>query len=227
MNCPPRASAANGVDRQDEAPYRFTDSVTTGTWPFQSTVTTNYKVARLFTKDGASDQTVHAQLDAAFDEVTTDHRMRGVANCLAIFQEVPANRIGEVYPQGNPGVRVVADCSIVKSVRTGAQIYSENLADAIYDYLTARDGAGFPYGAGYAESQVNLASFQSYANLSDEAVAKKAGGTEPRYRVTGAPFGENPHGEVQPGMVGQCRVRHARLPEPWCSSGSGQGRGRR
>lgn len=191
-----------------EAPYRFTDSVTTGTWPFQSTVSTDYKVARLFTKNGAPDQTVHAQLDAAFDEVTTDHRMRGVANCLAIFQEVPTNRIGEVYPQGNPGVRVVADCSIVKSVRTGAQIYSENLADAIYDYLTARDGAGFPYGAGYAESQVNLASFQSYANLSDEAVAKKAGGTEPRYRVTGG-YGLNE--EMREVLSRMCRAGDADL----------------
>ncbi len=170
-----------------EAPYRFTHSVTTGSWPFQSTTTTNYKVARILFRTGTANQTAYSELISAFPGlVTADHRLRGVATCLAIFQEVPGEKIGEVYPQGNPGVRIVGDMSLVKSVRTGARIYSDNPADCIYDYLTGRDGAGFAYGAGLSESQINLASFQSFANLCDEAVPKKGGGAIKRYRLAGA-----------------------------------------
>lgn len=167
-------------------PYQFTHSVTTGTWPFQSTTTTAYKVARIFIKDGAANQTAWDQLIAAFPGLyTANHRLRGVAKLLAIFEEVPAEKIGEVYPQGNPGVRIVADMSLVKSVRTGARIFSDNPADCIFDYLTGKDGAGFPYGAGIPESKVNLASFHAFANLCDEAVPKKGGGTIKRYRIAG------------------------------------------
>lgn len=157
-----------------DAPYIFTTD--DGTY---------YEVAKLYFKLGTASQTVHSVLDTAFPEVTSDHRLRGVANCLAVFQEVPSEKVGEVYPQGNPGVRVVANMSLVKSVRTGATIYSNNPADVIYDYLTGVDGAGFPYGAGKLESQIDLASFQAFADLCDELVPLKAGGTAKRYTING------------------------------------------
>lgn len=167
------------------SPYQFSQTVTSGSWPFQSTTTTNYDVARVYFKTGTSSQTVHSALDSAFPEVTSDHRLRGVANCLAVFQEVPSDKIGEVYPQGNPGVRVVMDASLVKSVRTGSRIFSDNPADVIYDYLTGVDAAGFPYGAGKLESQVDLASFQAFATLCDELVPLKGGGSAKRYTING------------------------------------------
>lgn len=141
------------------------------------------KVARLLFKDGASGQTVHSVLDTAFASVTSDHRLRGVANALATFQEVNPEDVSTVYPNYIPQVRVVMDASIVKSVRTGSMIYSDNAGDVIYDFLTAVDGAGFPYGAGFAESEIDLASFQAFANLSDQPVDLKAGGTVDRYKI--------------------------------------------
>lgn len=143
----------------------------------------NGKVVRIFFKMGEANQTVHSQLDAAFTEVTPNHRMRGVANCLAIFQEVDGSEITKVYPQLNPNVRVVMDASILKSVRTGADIWSDNPADAVYDYLVGVDGAGFAYGAGYHVSQIDKASFEAFADMCDEAVPLKAGGTIKRYRL--------------------------------------------
>lgn len=148
------------------------------------------KAVRVYFKMGGSDQTVHDVLDANFTQVTPDYRLRGVANCLAIFKEVGSDKIGEVYPQGNPSVRVVMAASLVKSVRTGARIYSTNPADCIYDYLTARDGSGFPYGGGFLESQIDLASFQAFANLCDEPVAQKDGSFAPRYTLNGG-YGMN------------------------------------
>lgn len=165
-------------------------------------------LVRVLFKMGTSSQAVHSVLDSVFTEVTPAHRLRGVANCLATFQEVAAERIGEVYPQGNPGVRVVADFSLVKSVRTGARSYSDNPADVIYDYLTGVDDAGFPYGAGLLEGQIDLASFQAFANLCDQLVAKKGGGFIKRYRLAGG-FGLNE--EMRSVMQRMCRTCDADL----------------
>lgn len=147
-------------------------------------------VAMLLTKNGASSQTAFSPLVSAFSQITANHRNRGSAQILGMFKEVDSAAIGRVYPQGEPNIRVVIDSSIVKNVRTGVRGYSQNLADAIYDYLTGRDDAGFPYGAGFLESQINLASFQDYANVAAQAVPLKAGGSEPRYRISGG-FGMN------------------------------------
>lgn len=142
--------------------------------------------ARLLFKYGLPSQSAHAELVSAFPGVvTSDHRLRGVANVLTRFDEVVAEKIPEVYPQGNPSVRIVANCSLVKSVRTGTTVYSNNPADVIYDYLTAVDGAGFAYGAGKLESQIDLASFQAFADLCDELVPLKAGGAAKRYTING------------------------------------------
>ena len=160
--------------------------------------------ARLLFKMGASDQTVHSVLDDAFDSVGTDHRLRGVANVLAVFLEVKPEDVADVYPNYIPQVRIVMDSSLVKDVRTGLRGYSDNLADVIYDYLTGVDGAGFPYGAGYSESEVDLASFQAFAELCDEPVPLKAGGSVARYIAAGG-YGLNEEmRDVLPRMLRAC-----------------------
>lgn len=161
-------------------------------------------VAQLKFKLDTADQTAHAELVSAFPSVTTDHRLRGVANLLARFREVNADLIAAVYPNYVPQVRVVADMSLVKSVRTGARIFSSNFADVIYDYLTAVDGAGFSYGAGYSESEVDLPSFQAFADLCAEPVELKGGGTVARYIAAGS-YGLNEEmRDVLPRMLRAC-----------------------
>lgn len=155
-------------------------------------------------KMGTAGQFAESLLTAAFPEVTSAHRLRGVAYVTAVFEEVAKDEISTVYPTGNPNVRVVADCSLVKSVRTGAQIYSDNNSDCIYDYLTARDGAGFPYGSGYLESQIDLASFQAFADVCDEPVPLKAGGTTKRYLLWGGFALTEQQREVLPRMLASC-----------------------
>src|SRR5690606_31902850 len=54
-----------------EDPYRFTHSVTTGTWPFQSTTTTSYKVARILFRDGSGGQSAYSELISAFPGLVT------------------------------------------------------------------------------------------------------------------------------------------------------------
>lgn len=162
------------------------------------------KVAQLFFKMGTDNQTVHAELDAAFATVTTDHRLRGVANLLARFREVAADQIGRVYPNYIPQARIVMDASLVKDVRTGNRGFSANPADVIYDYLTGVDGAGFPYGAGYSESDIDLPSFQAFADLCAQPVPLKGGGSVARYLLAGG-YGLNEEmRDVLPRMLRAC-----------------------
>lgn len=143
-------------------------------------------VASILVRDGSSGQTVIPTLPATFPGlVTAAHRLRGIAYALTIFGEVPRDQIAEVYGNGEPQLRCVIRASLVKLVRTGVIGYSDNPADCIYDYLTGRDDAGFAYGAGYSEDQIDLSSFQAFADLCDELVPLKAGGYIKRYRLWG------------------------------------------
>lgn len=161
-------------------------------------------VAQIIYKLGIDDQLVHPELDAAFSSVNASHRLRGVANCLAIFREVYPELISTVYPNYIPNVRTVADMSLVKSVRTGQRVYSDNAGDVIYDYLTGVDGAGFPYGPGYREDQIDLDSFQRFADLSDELVPLKGGGEVRRYRLWGGYALNEEMRSVLPRMLSAC-----------------------
>ena len=158
----------------------------------------------IFYKMGTSTQTVHNALDIAFTDVGANHRLRGIANALCAFFEVPQDQIANVYPQMNPSLRVVMRASLVKSVRTAARIWSQNPADVVYDYLTAEDDAGFPYGSGFPESAIDLTTFQTFADLSDEDVDKKGGGTIKRYTANGG-YGLNEEmRDVLPRMLSSC-----------------------
>lgn len=156
-------------------------------------------------KMGTASQTVHQQLDDAFAVVGENHRLRGVANLLAVFSETSAPEdVPIIYPQYIPNVRVVIEASIVKSVRSGIRGYSDNAGDVIYDYLTGVDEAGFAYGGGFLESQIDLASFQAFANISDQPVDLKAGGTVQRYNIAGG-YGLNEQmRSVLPRMLAAC-----------------------
>ncbi len=84
-------------------------------------------------KQGAAAQTVFADLDAAFTQVTSAHKLQGYAHLLAQFEEVEQEEISEVYGTGNPTVRVVMDASKIEDVRTAVVAWSDNPANAIFD----------------------------------------------------------------------------------------------
>lgn len=156
----------------------------------------------IFFRLGSPDQGAYPQLTSAFPGAVTEaHRLRGVADVLTIFQETPSELISEIYPRLNPSVRLVIDASMVHSVRTGEYIWSDNNSDCIYDFLTARDGAGFPYGAGWDADQVDLPSFQHYADVCDEQVPLKGGGTVDRYNLWGGYNMNQQIREVLPDML--------------------------
>lgn len=188
-----RIAVVDGLNRVASDPYVYLDDNSTAIYP-----------VRIYSKLGTDDEAVYPALTAAFTAVTTAHRLRGMASILAVFDEVPSDDIANVYPQFNPQVRAIIDASIVKSVRTGADMWSDNNADGIYDYVTGRDGAGIPWGCGYAESRIDLPSFQRFADICDEIVPLKGGGFVKRYRMWGGFSLTEKHKEVLPRMLAAC-----------------------
>lgn len=85
-----------------------------------------------------------------------------------------------VYPNGIPPTLFDVHGKELFDFRDGTTGYSENVALAIYDYLTNKE-----YGLGAESTEINLPSFIAAANTCDENVSLKAGGTEDRYTVNG------------------------------------------
>lgn len=137
---------------------------------------------------GTDDQPAHSALTAAFPEqITSAHRCRGIANVLCRYKEVPADKFSKVYPNGPPGYRAVIDASLVYDPREDdhdaddedSWEWSDNAALCILDYLTHADGMGRP------RSMFSEASFAAAADICDEDIPLKDGGTEKRYRLSG------------------------------------------
>lgn len=107
---------------------------------------------------------------------TADHRLDGLANSVLVANPVGEKYFSQYYPTGVPQLRVVIWSSLVYDPRTGLTGFSRNPALCIRDYLTNPDGFGLP------TSRINEASFSAYADICDQLVPLKAGGTEPRYQ---------------------------------------------
>ena len=106
-------------------------------------------------KDGRDDQTVSTLMTGSIGSSwTSNHRLQGVAY-LAVKLPFDA----DAYEGGVPTVTAVMDGKIIRStanLSTTTSGADQNPADVIHDYLTNSE-----YGKGLADSDLNLASFQS------------------------------------------------------------------
>jgi hypothetical protein len=131
---------------------------------------------------GASSQTADATMVLGWTGVwTSDHRLRGIAYIVATFSSPSSEKYLEVFPEGyNTPITAVARLSKVLDTRTGVTAWSENPAMILRDYLTHPDGY-----RRLTADDIDVPSFNAFANLCDEPVALAAGGTEPSYRAWG------------------------------------------
>lgn len=136
----------------------------------------------MHTFSGSADQAASALMLADWPGTwSTDHRLRGVAYLLVVFRSPPSDKYLEVFPEGsNTPARTVARLSPVLDTRTGAMAWSDNPALCIADYLTHPDGY-----RRLTRDDLDTASWEAFANLCDESVPLAAGGSEPRYRLSG------------------------------------------
>jgi hypothetical protein len=140
----------------------------------------------LFPQSGTASQTAHTSLTAALSTVwTSAHRLRGVANVLMQCKSIAQKNFLTVYPNGIPAFRTVIRGAKVYDPRDGGQVeatpstwtWSENAILAVRDYLTHADGYGL------ATSLVANETWTTAANIADENITLKSGGTEKRYRI--------------------------------------------
>lgn len=111
---------------------------------------------------------------------TSAHRLRGIAYWRAEFHSPSPEDFQKVFPDGyNTAVRAVCRLSRVWDPRSNVTAWSDNAALCILDYLTHPDG--------YSRSldDIDVPSFEVFADICDENVGLAGGGSEKRYRLWG------------------------------------------
>lgn len=152
--------------------------------------------ARILTRAGTADQAALSEMTAAFPTFwTANHRLRGIAyGWVRMFSQ--ADSLPQVWPESyNTPFRWTIRAAKVYDPRDAAQsaadpstwVYSDNAALCILDYLTHPDGFGESF------EEIDSASFAAMADVCDQDVALKGGGTEKRYRLWGGyEFNDDP-----------------------------------
>lgn len=126
---------------------------------------------------GTEDQPAFAEMVSAFPgKWTTNHKLRGVAAVMAKLNGVSQTDLAKVYPNGyRTAINVEAETTKVYDPRNATTAFSRNLALCLRDYCTSDDGARIQ------PALIDEASFAVAANICDEVVPTKAGGTVERY----------------------------------------------
>lgn len=131
--------------------------------------------ASVFKHLGASDQAADADLVADSQAGwSANHRLRGIAY---VHQRLRFD--SEKFPFGRPKLRALVKGRKVFDPRTSTTAWSDNAALCLRDYLT------HPLGLGLAASDIDDDAVKAAANVCDEAVSLKGGGSEKRYTANG------------------------------------------
>ncbi|CAK0779037.1 hypothetical protein CCP3SC15_610018 [Gammaproteobacteria bacterium] len=130
--------------------------------------------------DGTPGQAVQADLNTMLPEYwTSNHKLsnRALAYLLLVWD-------GEVWAEGQPEVSFLVRGKPLYDPRTSSTAYSSNAALVIADYLTDQI-----YGLGYTWASIDVTDqpggLHWAADVCDENVTLRAGGTEKRYTIDG------------------------------------------
>lgn len=162
---------------------------------------------RVLNYEGGTGQLASTPLVNAFPgQWTTNHRLRGCAYSVLRCAAVQEQNFQKVFPTGVPGLRVRVKQSKVYDGRDATQNpaseatwkYSDLAGPCIADHLTYKRGFRIP------RSYLNQASFDAHANLCNQNVPLKGGGTEKRYRIGGTYELTEEHRETQAKLLATC-----------------------
>lgn len=129
---------------------------------------------------GTATQAASPALLSAFSGLwTSAHQGKGLAYSVIRYAGAKEKNYPKVYPNGPPALRAVIRGALVYNPATTATAWSDNPALCIRDFLT------HPRGYNLSATRIDDASFIAFASVCAAAVALKAGGTEPRYRLGG------------------------------------------
>ncbi len=124
---------------------------------------------------GESTQTADPEMIRDLEEWTDAHRLQGIA-----YARIKLLYHDRAYPNGIPNITAKIKGKKLYDPRTGSTAYSDNWALAVRDYLTNPT-----YGLGCHIDEIHEESIIASANISDESVSLKEGGTIKRYTVNG------------------------------------------
>lgn len=149
-------------------------------------------VARVEWRRGTATQSALELLASEIGDVwTADHRAlgRAVLGCRFTYDEA-------VFRAGRPKVTaIVRGVRDVYDPRTGATGWTDNPALLAAWYLTR------PYGYAVPDSRIDWPSVAEAANVCDERVALKAGGTEARYTCNGTFTLDQERSDIMTGIL--------------------------
>lgn len=180
----------------------------------------------VYWKNGAPGQTASSYLltNSASRLYGTAWESTDVAKSMAYvifaYKADDPNAANPVWPQGRPQFKAVVRGKLCYDPRKDSTVaggsgshrwatpstweWSENAAVCDYNYdrgIFAEDAVTDPtallVGRGLSAQEADPARVAARANLCDEAVGLKAGGTEPRYRVGGVVFANQTFGDVK------------------------------
>jgi hypothetical protein len=175
----------------------------------------------IFKSLGTASQAAPAELVSAFPgQFTTDHRCRSVPWVVVKYVGPSTSADQQKYfPYGPPPYRALQRAALVYDPREGGQTangspddprsanwtWSRNAALIILDYLRHPDG----WSRRTSRAMVPIAQFRAadwtaFANLCDEAVTLKAGGSTPRYQLNGTYEMTSSPKDVLQGMLDAC-----------------------
>ncbi|MCA0025465.1 MULTISPECIES: hypothetical protein [unclassified Mesorhizobium] len=144
------------------------------------------RVRILSTRGLATDGPFQAILDAfpELDDPLKPFRHRGCAMVLQVVEQVPQEKIPDVYPNNMPSLQVVLDgLNDLYDPNTGTSGFTDNAGTCLLGEIMT------VYGLAASDSDlVDFDAFGAFIDHCDNAIALKAGGTEPRYRAAGVVY---------------------------------------
>lgn len=154
----------------------------------------------------------YATLEAAFPEWSSDHLGCGVHHSLVTLTQVKPEHFSDVFPnydrtnyaQVIRGARVYDPRDAEQSATDPATwTWTMNAPLAILDFLTHPRGMGLP--RAFVDPEV--ASWVAAADVADEAVPLAAGGSVPRYQLSGTYGYDERRADVLERMLATCDGR--------------------
>lgn len=152
-------------------------------------------VMAITTKRGLPSETAHALATGQVPTIwTANHRGDGIASLCIVAASVAEDKFAKAYPNGQTITPTVA-ARLQKPYdpRTETSAWTANSALCLAHYLTSPHGAGLDWDRVIAPA-IDL--WIAAADICDEAVPLKAGGTQPRYQVHGTYSHDDPPSEV-------------------------------
>jgi hypothetical protein len=160
-------------------------------------------------RDGSGDGGDYALIKSAFPTIWTDsHKLTGQATVMAIFKAPGPERFPKAFPKGaNTDVQIEARGARVYDFRNDTIAYTDNAGLCISNYLDTPDGWNLN------RRDLDAEIWSNFADLCDEPMTLRAGGTSPRYRLWGVvSLTEDPKSALAR-MLATCSAQVYQTPE--------------